>query len=99
MFPPSDLQTFVFGFARTESRISIPTPAPQACQITVVVRLDIKKDSSLRAVRDLGLTGSCRKTSVAYLRTISINSFFQRSSAFSYCSVVKPFSGYQRLKP
>ena len=34
-----------------------------------------------------------------HLRTNSMSNFFQRSSAFSYCSMVMPFSGYQRLKP
>jgi hypothetical protein len=34
-----------------------------------------------------------------YFRVLSRSSFFQRSSDFSYCSVVRPFSGYHRLKP
>ena len=34
-----------------------------------------------------------------YLRVISLSSLCQLSRACSYCSMVPPFSGYQRLKP
>ena len=61
-----------------------------------------KRDASLPLIMTLGEACKCDGVAVAktgYFRVIAFNSLSQRSSSFSYCSVVRPCSGRHFLKP